>query len=121
MKTILSTIALTTLSYAYSIQGCDLKQLPTGASGSIALYDRLDQNTGGNIVSLVARLQGLDNGSEHELYMVEFTGYNDFLQSDIDGLNSGALTCEDLHANDEGHSEHAIPAGFMRTNDSGDD
>ena len=120
MRTILSTIALTALSYAYEFQGCALKQLPTGASGNVGLYDRKDQNTGGNVVSLVARLEGLDNGSEHELYMVEFTGYNDFLQSDIDGLNSGALTCEDLHANDEGHSEHAIHAGFMSTNDSGD-
>ena len=119
MKTILSTLALAALSYAMEFQGCELKQLPDGASGSIRFFDHFDMQTGGDKVGLVAELEGLENGNERDLYSVRITGYSDFSEFDIDGLNSGALTCEDLHENDEDHSEHAIHAGGIVTNADG--
>ena len=120
MKTILSTLALAALSYAMEFQGCELKQLPDGASGSIRFFEHFDMQTRGDLVSLVAEVEGLENGTERGgAYSVRFTGYRDFAQSDIDGLNSGALTCEDLHENDADHSEHAIHAGPIITDSAG--
>ena len=116
MKTILSTLALAALSYAMEFQGCEFKQLPDGASGSIRLFDHVDIQTGGELVGMVAEVEGL---GERDMYSVRITGYSDFAQSDIDGFNSGALTCEDLHENDEDHSEHAIHAGGIIANSDG--
>ena len=119
MKTILSTLALAALSYAMEFQGCEFKQLPDGASGSIRIFEHVDMQTGGDLIGLVAEVEGLENGGERDIYSVRITGYSDFAQSDIDGLNSGALTCEDLHENDEDHSEPAIQAGVIVTNSAG--
>ena len=116
MKTILSTLALAALSYAMEFQGCEFKQLPDGASGSIRLFDHVDIQTGGELVGMVAEVEGL---GERDMYSVRITGYSDFAQSDIDGFNSGALTCEDLHENDAHHSEQAIYAGPIVTDSAG--
>ena len=59
MKTILSTLALAALSYAMQYQGCEFKQLPDGASGSIRIFDHFDMQTGGDKVGMVAELEGL--------------------------------------------------------------
>ena len=119
MKTILSTLALAALSYAMEFQGCELQQLPDGASGSVRLFEYYDMQTRGDLLGLVAEVEGLESGLERDAYQVSFTGYRDFAQSDIDGFNSGALTCEDLHENDAHHSEQAIYAGPIVTDSAG--